>query len=157
MNNIMKNNKIKKNILRIVLLILILCWMYVVFGFSNADGEESAGLSAKIARLFVKNEMYVKFAEGIIRKLAHLTEYAIGGILIYSFVLTYKLRSKLQFIFSWLFVIAYAITDEVHQLFIPGRTGRIVDVYIDALGALIGICGVLFIMKILENRNNNIK
>ena len=140
----------KKNILRIVLIILILCWMYMVFGFSNAGGEESTGLSTRIAKIFIKNEVYIEFVENIIRKLAHLTEYAIGGVLVYSLILTYKLKSKFQFLFSWILVTVYAITDEVHQLFIPGRSGRIIDVYIDTLGALIGMCGFLMLLKILE-------
>lgn len=140
----------KKNILRIVLIILILCWMYMVFGFSNAGGEESTGLSTRIAKIFIKNEVYIEFAENIIRKLAHLTEYAIGGVLVYSLILTYKLKPKFQFLFSWMLVTVYAITDEVHQLFIPGRSGRIIDVYIDTLGVLIGMCGFLVLLKFLE-------
>ncbi len=140
----------KKNILRVILIILILCWMYVVFGFSNAGGEESTGISTKVAKFFVKNEAYIRLAEHIIRKVAHLSEYAMGGILVYSLLLTYNIKSKIQFCASWLFVVTYAITDEIHQLFIPGRTGRVVDVFIDSLGAMLGICSLLLIIKIIN-------
>lgn len=140
----------KKNLLRIILIVLILCWMYIVFSFSNAEGKESTGISMKIAKFFVKNEMNIELVEHIIRKIAHISEYAIGGVLIYGLLLTFKFNSKLQLIFAWIFTIFYAITDEIHQLFIPGRTGKIIDVFIDSLGALIGICLLLFFIKILK-------
>lgn len=150
----------KKNILRIILIILILCWMYVVFGFSNAGGEESTGISMRIAEFFVKDKTYIHFVEQIIRKIAHLSEYAIGGFLVYGLFLTFNLKSKTQFIGSWIFITIYAITDEVHQLFIPGRTGKVTDVLIDSLGAIIGICVLLLIVKIfsyLKNENKIVK
>lgn len=140
----------KKNILRIFLIILILCWMYMVFGFSNASGEVSTGISMRFAELFIKNGEYIEIAEKIIRKIAHLSEYALGAILVYSLMLTFKLNAKIQFLCSWLFIVLYAITDEVHQLFIPGRSGRAVDVFIDSIGALIGMCVILFIIKIFQ-------
>ena len=132
--------------------------MYTVFGFSNANATESSGISRSIAEFFTKNARYIDLVEKIIRKIAHLTEYATGGFLVYALLLTFNLKPKKQFILSWLFVFLYAITDEVHQLFVPGRTGRIVDVYIDTLGILLGICGLLFLIKIyniLKLKNND--
>ena len=145
----------KKNILRAILIVLIICWMYIVFTFSNAGGQESTGISMKVANFLIKNKTYIKLAEQILRKIAHLTEYAIGGVLVYALLLTFKLNHKIQFCISWIFIIIYAITDEIHQLFIPGRTGRFVDVYIDSLGALIGICGLLLIIKIAQKITDN--
>lgn len=90
-----------KNILRIILIILILCWMYVVFGFSSANGEKSSGTSLKIARLFSKDEEVVSKIEPIIRKIAHLSEYALGGFLIYGLFLTFdRVSVKLQVVLS---------------------------------------------------------
>ena len=65
----------KKNILRTILIILILCWMYIVFGFSGASGDTSTGISEKIAKLFsgLTDDLYL--VEQVIRKLAHLFEY----------------------------------------------------------------------------------
>ena len=54
-------------------------------------------------------------------------------------------------ILSFLFSVIYALSDEFHQTFVPGRDGNIVDVLIDSSGALVGIlvsCIVyFFIMK----------
>lgn len=53
-----------------------------------------------------------------------------------------------KILYSQLFGTVYAITDEIHQLFIPGRSGEIRDVCIDSLGVLTGIIFMLMIIKI---------
>ena len=72
-NNVPKNIVIK----RIILLVLIILWAVFVFGFSSQTGNESSGLSRKIAELFFKTEEALAIAEPIIRKLAHFSEYAL--------------------------------------------------------------------------------
>lgn len=140
----------KKILLRIILLILIFIWMYIVFGFSKHTGETSSSLSSRIANFFTNDENIVRIIEPIIRKIAHLSEYALGGFLIYGFLLTFEISSKKQIIISILLGIIYAITDEVHQLFVPGRSGQVKDVYIDSLGVILGVCVLLFIVKIVQ-------
>lgn len=39
----------------------------------------------------------------------------------------------------WLIAVLYAITDEIHQTFVPGRHGRATDVLIDGMGAAAGL------------------
>ena len=65
-----------------------------------------------------------------LRKLAHLTEYAVLGAL-----LARGLRTLPAFVAG----VAYAVTDEIHQTFVTGRAGRVTDVAIDAVGVLLGI------------------
>ena len=72
----------KKNILRVILIILIILWMMVVFGFSSDDAEVSSGLSYQIAKFFVHTEEKAKRLEPIVRKLAHLSEYMAGRIFV---------------------------------------------------------------------------
>ena len=72
----------KKMIVRIVLMILIIVWMVLVFGFSNDNAEASSGLSYQVAKFFVHTEEKVKQLEPIIRKLAHLSEYMAGRIFV---------------------------------------------------------------------------
>lgn len=144
----------KKMLLRIILLILIFIWMYVVFGFSKHTGETSSSLSLRIANFFTNDESIIRIIEPIIRKIAHLSEYALGGFLIYGFLLTFEMNSKKQIIMSILLGVIYAITDEVHQLFVPGRSGQVKDVYIDSLGVIIGVCALLFLVKIVQFINH---
>lgn len=67
----------KKIVLRIILIILILLWMYIVFGFSASDGDSSSSLSQRIAGVFTDNQETIQILEPIIRKIAHLSEYAL--------------------------------------------------------------------------------
>ena len=144
----------KKTIIRIILIILILLWMYIVFGFSGQNGEESSGMSFKISMLLTRNnEEISRTIEPYVRKIAHFSEYAVGGILIFLLILTFeKISPKVRNISSIIITIIYAISDEVHQLFVLGREGKIVDVYIDTLGI---ITGILFINLIIKVFNKN--
>jgi len=67
----------------------------------------------------------------LLRKLAHAAEYAVLGALL----LRATGRTGLAFALGTL----YAVTDELHQMFVPGRMGRPLDVAIDALGVACGI------------------
>ena len=66
----------------------------------------------------------------VFRKLAHATEYAILAALL--------LRAVRE-LPAWALSVAYAVSDEFHQHFVPGRAGRPLDVAIDATGALAGV------------------
>ena len=143
-NNVPKNIVIK----RIILLVLIILWAVFVFGFSSQTGNESSGLSRKIAELFFKTEEALAIAEPIIRKLAHFSEYALGGLLIYFLADTYDYSKKVKILVSLFLGIWYAAIDEIHQTFVPDRSGNVRDVLIDTLGILFGICIALVYLKI---------
>ena len=52
---------------------------------------------------------------------------------------------QLRLLLAWLIAAAYAATDEVHQLFVDGRSGSFVDVCIDSAGAFLGVlCLAIF-------------
>lgn len=143
-----KNKKIL--IIRIVLIILIILWAVLVFGMSNQQGNESSGLSRKITALFFKTEEQIALVEPYVRKIAHFSEYAIGGILFLSLFLTYDWTNKKRITISILLGIWYAILDEVHQLFVPERSGNVIDVLIDSLGICFGVCFMMIIYKIYK-------
>jgi VanZ family protein len=67
----------------------------------------------------------------VLRKAAHITEYAILGALLYR---AFE-REAPAFIAG----VAYAVTDELHQHFVHGRHGALVDVVIDAAGVALGL------------------
>ena len=67
----------------------------------------------------------------VLRKLAHLAEYALLGAL----VVRACRRAGLAVVLATL----YAVTDEAHQAFVEGRHGAALDVAIDAVGALAGV------------------
>jgi VanZ family protein len=67
----------------------------------------------------------------VLRKCAHMAEYAILAVLI--------LRATGSSAAAFALAVAYAATDEVHQTFVPGRHGSPVDLAIDTAGVLIGL------------------
>ena len=66
-----------------------------------------------------------------LRKLAHAFEFAVFGLL-----LARALRKDAVALAAG---IAYAIGDEVHQHFVPGRVGSPLDVLLDAVGVGLGV------------------
>lgn len=152
----------KINLLRIVLLILLFGTFYIIFGFSSQDGEESGGISSRVTEFILeKSNTYKNIEENrqdeifertekIIRKIAHLSIYALVGSLLMGLVSTFKLKEKTRILISLILGVLYAASDEIHQLFSPGRSAQITDVYIDTLGVLVGIFVILLFIKIFE-------
>ena len=46
------------------------------------------------------------------------------------------------------------MTDEVHQLFVPGRSGQISDVILDSAGALAGVLVLSVVRKLIKRKQN---
>ena len=143
---------------KIITFILIVLWMILVFYLSNQVANESSQLSGGLTRKILevlhmldgKTIEEQAIIETIIRKLAHFSLYAIGGIIIFLHVNLYEITEKRKVITSWTIGTAYAITDEIHQLFVPGRSGEIRDVFIDSLGIIIGIIIIRLIFKMIK-------
>ncbi|MCI8412241.1 MAG: VanZ family protein [Clostridia bacterium] len=155
----------KINFLRIILLILLLGTFYMIFGFSSQNGEKSGELSSNITKFILEKMNYddiqnqeeiFKKTEIVIRKIAHFSIYTLVGLLLMSFVSTYKLKENIRIIISLCMGILYATSDEVHQLFIPGRSGQITDVIIDTMGVLLGILVLLTLLEIYKKTTNKI-
>jgi len=128
--------------------IFVIIWMIVIFMFSNQNGNESQGASDVITNSIISiSDDYFginifKLKDTIsfcIRKLAHFSIYFLGGILIYNFLNTFPIKKKYIIIYGVVCGMIYAIFDELHQLFIDGRAGRIMDVLIDSCGVIISI------------------
>lgn len=137
-----------KNIKRIIYLILVIIWMIVVFSFSNQNGTKSQGSSDIITNKIVEiSDDYfaldIKSSEDtisfVVRKLAHFSIYFLGGILIYNFINTFSINKKYIIIFSIVLGVVYACTDELHQLFIDGRSAQMMDVFIDSCGVVLAV------------------
>lgn len=73
-----------------------------------------------------------------IRKWAHFTIYLVLGLVSYGALPRgWSARKRMTWVISLCFV--YAITDELHQLLVPGRACEMRDVLIDTLGSGVGI------------------
>lgn len=148
-----------------ILMILLLLWMSYIFIMSAKPADESQKLSFDVGFVvghffrpsfgeMTQSEQltYVEAGDHLIRKSGHFVEYAILGILVSGNVLAWTgvhpIRKK--FLLSWGLGAGYAASDEIHQLFVPGRSGQISDVLLDSGGVLTGILlvlGFVFLMK----------
>lgn len=139
----------KKSVLLICVLILTVGWMLLIFGFSSQSGTESQGLSSLLAKPLTKLLMqfgrersaeeeaaFYANVELVVRKIAHLTEFAVLGGLLTLLFQCLRIRKL-----SWPLLggVMYAALDEWHQSFTPGRTSAWTDVLIDSCGVLIGV------------------
>ena len=157
-----KEKSLYVNILRIILIMLLLCTFFIIFGFSSQNGEQSGGISRKISETILKvssnynkleeeeKEIVLYRTESIIRKIAHFSIYTVVGFLLMGLLSTYKLRDKWRMIITIVIGILYAISDEFHQSFSPGRSPKITDVYIDTLGIILGVLLVILIRMIYK-------
>ena len=101
---------------------------------SNVSDSQSGIIVNFITSIF--NVDNIDLLTHIIRKLAHFTEYLVLGLLMYNLV-----KDKRNNIILALFIcVIYAISDEIHQIYVPGRSGQITDIFIDSVGS---ICGIL--------------
>lgn len=142
--------------------------MVAIFCFSAQPASESSELSGGFAerailiaeKLTGKNlseEERLKLSEKLqfpIRKGAHMTEYAVLGISILIPLILWKetWSYKKLVLVSILLTTFYAATDEVHQLFVLGRSGQISDVLVDGTGAAIGIIFASLIYSKIKNK-----
>lgn len=152
----------KKNILRVILIVLLIGTFFKIFSFSSQDGEESSSVSQKVTVEVTKNvkkiqelekdkkEEVLSKIEKIIRKLAHFSIYTLVGILMMALMSTYDLEQRKRIITSLIVGIIYASSDEIHQLFVPGRSAMVTDVMIDTAGVALGISITILLTKGLQ-------
>ena len=132
---------------QIIYMLLIIIWMVIVFTFSNqpadVSSKQSGGITEKVVKVITKDKKKITQSqrdviETIVRKCAHFVLYLIGGFLVANYLSTTKVQDKHIILYSIMFAMFYAITDEVHQLFVPGRSGELNDVLIDTAGSSVG-------------------
>ncbi|RPI20721.1 MAG: VanZ family protein [Chloroflexota bacterium] len=74
--------------------------------------------------------------DALLKKLSHMVGYALLAVAYLHGIGREKPRAPA---WAWLLAVAYGITDEFHQSFVPGRGPLLWDVGIDSLGALFGL------------------
>ena len=128
--------------------------MGVIFFASTGAGstERTSRIIGPILRWFdptIEDET-IRLIQLVIRKCAHITEYAILAGLVW--VGRRKLQGTFKF-FDWgeanriilPVVCGYAISDELHQMLVPGRQGHVLDVLLDTLGGFLGLLVIWWI------------
>ncbi len=144
--------------------LFVLLWMLVIFLFSAQAGDASGNTSAAfiefLARVFSRNfdslspGEQASIIEGwqfIVRKAGHFSEYALLALLFANALRSYDFKKLTAFLISVGASALYAVTDEIHQYFVPGRACAALDVLIDTAGAIFGaalfFCALYIIRK----------
>ena len=154
----------------VISILLVLFWMVFIFIFSAQPAERSSQNSDGIVNQIIENG-YPEFSDQnpeeqasirntitvIVRKSAHLGEYALLSILIYAFCTSFKsdFVSRHKWWIAFAISVVYAASDEIHQLFVPGRSGEVRDVLIDSLGAAIGIVIISYLHRTIAFKKEN--
>ncbi|MGM8365240.1 VanZ family protein [Virgibacillus sp. W0181] len=131
----------------------VFIWMWLIFYLSHQQGTSSSELSSGITevikhaieKVFPHSNIDIEHLHHVIRKNAHFFAYfVLGWLIIYAWRNSGidELRSV---VFAICLCVLYAISDEIHQLFVPGRSGEVRDVFIDSAGSVTGVGTYLLI------------
>ena len=142
------------------LFLLLILWAIFIVEFSGQPWSESFHTSSVVEDFILKMVSLMPVGQDIakqlleiftVRKIAHFVEYMIlGGLSAASWVLYQaeeKENRKPFFLIAWGFCVLFAVLDELHQAFVPGRTSSIRDILLDSVGALFGAFLVALIVK----------
>lgn len=145
----------------ILLLILAIGWMVCIFKLSGMTSQKSNGKSTDFISIFIEDALEITNDYGItnshpsdeklahaselinspMRKVIHATVYfvlAFFVMILLNIIFDHK-KYILSFILALVISVIFAATDEFHQTFVSGRTGQILDVFIDSAGAVMGV------------------
>lgn len=144
---------------RVVFWTAVILWMGLIFFLSQQSATESTKLSTGVTEVIVEKvekvapntELQIYSYDIIIRKNAHFFVYLVLGVLVMNALNSNSWWSKKrQILLTLVICISYAISDEVHQLFIPGRGAQVEDVLIDSAGASVGVLIYVVFIKIKD-------
>ena len=128
--------------------------MLAIFLLSSEVSDVSSGRSSAIVSVI--ELLHVNLSQELLtfitRKSAHIFMYFVLGVLMLNVVRDYWTGAKKAIITSAGFVLLYAVSDEIHQLFIPGRSGEIRDVLIDTAAGCVGIIVMYVVSKRIQSK-----
>ncbi len=130
---------------KIISYILVILWMILIFYLSSQNGSvsstSSSGILNNILNLLNKiftfdKETVLSIIHGPMRELMHSFEYFILAILIVNLLKQYNLHNIILITVMISFI--YSVSDEIHQLFVIGRTFEYFDIMMDFIGIIVG-------------------
>ena len=128
----------------------------LIYYMSSLNSNISSSQSGLIVNFISKiiNINNINLVTYIVRKSAHVFEYVVLYIL---FCINVKeLKIKKYTIISIVLTILYSLTDEIHQLFVSGRSGQPQDILIDFIGVVLGYIIYIVYLKYIENEKIHI-
>ena len=155
----------KQKIATILSWTAVLLWLILIFSLSAQPATQSDGLSKKVTEVVIRKvgklvpldvegdttvDLVSKFNH-IVRKFAHFFVYLVLGILTMNALSQSGKRGAKAFAICIIFCVLYAASDELHQLFVPGRGAQVKDVLIDSAGAGTGTLIFRGLLSLFKN------
>ena len=158
----MRNPKTRLLILRSVIAVLLLGHLCLIFHYSNEPATQSDQTSTSFIETLLQavhpsfrtlpeetRQARVQSLQKAVRSLAHLAEFAMLGVLVCALLLTFSVQIR------WLaaglgFCAVCAAADEIHQLFVAGRTFQWEDIAVDTVGAAAGLAGCFLLCRLFR-------
>lgn len=137
----------RSKIYRTVSIISVLAVMGVIFFLSAQNSTESKETSGFIGELLAAI-FNGNVPQDLLRTFAHFCEYALLGFLMYN--VFYSFKVKIAPVTSALTSFLYALSDEIHQIFVDGRAFQIEDLTVDLCGIIAGTTLLLIIFTIIN-------
>lgn len=126
--------------------------MYIIFSLSAQNADESRAVSHGLLDIIIQYIGNI-ISESTLRTFAHFAEYtALGFFLCGSVYCTFD---KLKYYINIIPCAIYAVSDEIHQLFVPDRAFQLTDILVDSLGSSLGIILFILIICIYRKKQNN--
>lgn len=149
------------NLKKILSYTAVILWMLLIFNFSSQVANESNELSTGLTEIIIKTieniipnvDFDIGSFNHIVRKNAHFIAYLVLGVLTLNALRRGGVNGYRSLAFAIGLCILYSISDEWHQLFVPGRAGQVRDVIIDSAGAGVGIGAYLLTSKLFRRGN----
>lgn len=151
----------RKTIVKIISWMAVILWMLLIYTSSAQIADDSNELSKGITQSIIEivesiipgNNISMDSFNYLIRKSAHFFTYLILSLLVLNAVRKSGVFGIKSFTISLAICALYAISDETHQLFVPGRGGQATDVLIDTFGAMFGIGIYGVISRVIQKEN----
>lgn len=157
---------VRKIVVTGIAAVLLGALYYTIFQFSAQDSGVSGSLSRRISEGCVEfinsvaglgwNDAALagmaEYFEHPLRKLAHFSEYACMGILVYVLWSQWTSRGRRLRLLTAAWVFVSAAGDEFHQYFVPGRYASIADVLLDTCGGIFGMLLCICISALYQRR-----
>ena len=123
---------------------IVVLWMIIIFGLSSESGEQSDNRSFGIVRIVsviigkVSPSSDAWTSNHFIRKSAHCFAYLVLGMVVLIALRKMGVSGTKSILLTLVVCIVYAISDEIHQGFVPSRAPMLTDIIIDSCGSLLG-------------------
>lgn len=116
----------------------VIFWAALLFACSNQPDPYSF-IPRKLLLLLQPTYFLGKRLTWYVGIFSHFIEFGILAFFLARALLKPEGITQKRIFFAFFFTLFYAFTDEVHQLFVPGRAFEVVDLLLDSFGAILGL------------------